>query len=381
MLKFKEKNKSILILLIFNNLLSLLLILKSIYKKKSVAFYLAIFFSIIAYYYTAFNEYSDVYRYINYPEAVLRNSKDIYVKYILGYLIKNKYSINFLIMISAFLMYYYFFKSFEIAINKMEYSGKKYLYYYFLFYCILPSFGYTGIRFYPATAIFTYSIVLKIFYRDKRYYFFAFLATLVHIFYFLPFILLVLENIIKKILKYEIVEKFISILVVLSFFGVGEWLIKIIFIYINNLNINISDAYFYGKWGTEYYKYLNIGGKLVYIANRLFYTWWLYFYFKLKLNKNLKIEQQILLYLSVICLLTASFRTIHERIFMAIYYPTILILLTTRKIKPKLIKNILILMSFCYTVLQFILLVKSYSPEIIYLLKNIWRFSIISIMI
>ena len=99
MLKFKEKNKSILILLIFNNLLSLLLILKSIYKKKSVAFYLAIFFSIIAYYYTAFNEYSDVYRYINYPEAVLRNSKDIYVKYILGYLIKNKYSINFLIMI------------------------------------------------------------------------------------------------------------------------------------------------------------------------------------------------------------------------------------------------------------------------------------------
>ena len=66
---------------------------------------------------------------------------------------------------------------------------------------------------------------------------------------------------------------------------------------------------------------------------------------------------------------------------MAIYYPTILILLTTRKIKPKLIKNILILMSFCYTVLQFILLVKSYSLEIIYLLKNIWRFSIISIMI
>lgn len=379
MIKIK-KNFS-LVLAFVNNFLFFILILKRVLKKRNIAFNLAIFFSIIAYYYTAFNEYSDVYRYLYYPEAVLKKSKDLYVIIFLKYLFVNKYPINYLLVISAFIMYYFFFKSFETIIDKNKYSTKYYLLFYFIFYFMLPPFGYTGIRFYPATAIFTYSMILKITNKNKKFYFYSFLAGLIHIFYIFPFILVILEKFSKKIIKYQIIEKLFFILLIISFCGIGEEIIKSIYMLLKSININIPDAYLYGRWGIEYYQNLNFGGKVVYILTRIYISLWIYLYFKIKLSGVKKENQTIILYLGVICLLSSSFRTIHERIFFSIYYPTFLILLSNQDRRNRKLKIILIVLSVFYGILQIAILLKSYLPEIVYLLKNFWKMSILDIII
>lgn len=254
-------------LMFFNIILAFPIILKNIYQKKESIFLLALFFAIIGFYFRPQIESYDIYRYyhmFDFPkelEIFLKFSKDKYVEYLINLIKEFKLPKYFLGFTSAFILYYFLFKSFFK--NLYIKNNKKYFLAFIIFMSSIPMLAYTGIRFFPAVAVFIYGIFLY-FEKNKRYIIFMGMALFIHFSLIIPVFIFILYVLLKNKLSIKTLKICAIIAFIIGIFLNQNLIIEIVNTLHKTLNKEIIDkAYLTGKWGNSYLSSFNIIGFIV----------------------------------------------------------------------------------------------------------------------
>lgn len=371
-----------LFIMLINNVVALSLILISIMKKKESIFIIALFFAVLGYYFRPYTEEYDIARYyLMFEDKLLREStflyhKDIYAEYIIKFLLKWNLPKYFLGFTSAFIVYYFSFKSLKIILEK---SNKAYyLRYYIFYYMSIPIIGYTGIRFLPAASIFIYSLILKYINNDKKYFFYMFGSCFFHSAMILLIILFYFNEYLLRKLSLKIYKIILIISIILGFLLNTE-ILSIIIKKVNELGfIYIDNNYLYGKWGVGYLKQFK---GLSYYKNLFLFVLdksivFLYFF----LNKRKNNTKKFLYLLGSFCLLTMKFATIFERYFKIFFFSALLISFFTYKQDDKKIKiyySIILLYDFIWLFIT----IKYNISSLLLSYSNIFKLSLINIIL
>ncbi|WP_442902214.1 EpsG family protein, partial [Fusobacterium sp.] len=310
-------NMVIFISLLINNFLAIPIYIFSILKKRESPFLIGIFFGVLGYYFRPYNDEYDIARYysffsdINLREWTFLYQKDIYAEYMVKFLLKYNLPKYFLGFSSAFLVYYFFFSSLRVILSKTE-KDKRYFWYYFVFFITIPIIGYTGIRFYPAVAVFIYSLVLSI-QKNKKYIFFMIVAISIHSSILLGVLIFFLNKFILKKIKYDFFKVLFVCSIIISFLLTSNNLKKIVEM-INNLGIvYISQEYIFGKWGINYLSDFSLFSKIKNIIFLYYKLLIIIIYIFLSEEKN-EIKKYIIL-LGSICCIFFKFQTLFDRYF------------------------------------------------------------------
>lgn len=387
-MKIKKINVIIFITMFINVFLAFPLILISIFKKKESPFLIGLFFGVLGFYFEFKNGTGDLGRYYSMFEfskesrEILWNyQKDFYAQFMIESLIKFKLPKNLLAASSAFITYYFLYKSINVFFLKIKnnYNGKKRLTIYIFLFILISIVGYTGIRFYPALTVMLYAIILKFKVKDRKYILLSILAIMIHSSMLLPTMLLFLDKFyifcIKNFRKFKIV--------ILLFFLLGTIFDSKNFIYIinfiNSLEIiYIHPNYILGIWGERYIeKFIGISRVIrIYIIlsyNKLISL----FYIIVVFGKD-KLEQYIAL-LTLFYFFTQNFFSISER-----YYSLILIGYYFIIIEKSLYRKyhmIFFLLIIFNRILITILELKDYLPSFIESYSQLYKISLFNIFI
>lgn len=370
-------------LMFFNIFLAFPIILKNIYQKKESVFLLALFFAIIGFYFRPQMEMYDIYRYyhmFDFPqelEIFLKFSKDKYVEHLINLIKEFNLPKYFLGFTSAFILYYFLFKSFFKNLKIKD--KKKYFLAFIVFLSSIPILAYTGIRFFPATAVFIYSIFLY-FEKNKRYIIFMGLALFIHfsliipIFIFVVYVLFVNKLSIKILKICAIVSFFIGILLNQNL------IIEIVKILHKILNREIVDiVYLTGQWGTGYLSSFNMIGFIVNftIINLRKIILFLYIFIMDKKNEMNKYILMIITFDFII----QQFFVPSERYFFIAYY--MILILNAKKIeilkrnKWGLFYRVILLYNFIVIFFD----IKDHYLSLFVSYANIFKISILDIFI
>lgn len=383
------KNFFYLLIIFFNNFLAIPFLILDILKKRNIAINLGVLFFVFGYFYQPLNEKTDLYRYYELfnqnraiREAVFNYQKDIYAEYIINFLIKNNLPKYFLAAISAFITYYFLFKTLELVIIRTKLKGIYRVICYIITYLSFSIIGYTGIRFYPAMSLMVYSIIATCKLRKKKYILLALLATMIHTSMLIPFVLLVLIEL-KFLYKVNIkfMKFFILISSVLGRLISIKLLSEIAAIINQNITlIKISESYISGRWGIEFISYYNIIGKIV----KYYFPFWtfiitflLYGVFLLEKNKI----DYFIAYIIIFCFMLQNFQTIFFRYSRLTIL--LIIVLTIYKIfnekKYKIVGSIIVLIFLLWGVLNLMLDLNGYYLDIYYSYIEIFKISLFGI--
>lgn len=360
-MKINKLNTIIILVYFINIFLALPLIILSILKKKESIFVIGIFFMIIGFYFEFFDKRGDIGFYYSLfdKEYLIRKwelnyQKDYYAKYLIEMLIYFKLPKNLLGGLSAFLTYYYLFKSLFLVMGN-RYRGKLRLGIYLIYFMIIPIVGYTGIRYLPSVAMMCYAIILKCKLNSKKYLIYVILSSCIHVSMVFPGIILIMIG--KLRLNLKQIKLFLFIL----------WIVgividtKVILILIQKINsyklIRISPIYITGEWGENYFSQFNVVGKIIETLKLLFskIIVILYCIFGIKLNKF-----DIFLFpILGICLLFSRYQTIFSRYFLLILIISFLSILEKYR-GYKFIKSSVFVIMSIYITFEFLLELKSY---------------------
>lgn len=377
-----KSNFLIFILMIFNNFLALPFLIRKIYMKKESVFLLALFFAVLGFYFRPFNNMYDIYRYYELfnisknLEIFLKFSKDKYAEYlimIIKYFGLPKYFMGFT---SAFIVYYFLFTSFfKNLIIKNE---KKYFIAFIIFITSIPILGYTGIRFFPATAIFTYGMVLYI-NKEKRYILFLIIPIFIHFSLMIPLLFFIIYRLFISKVSISLLKK-----IAIISFVCGLILNQKIFLEIAN-SINelygkeiIGTGYIAGKWGDQYLTSFNVVGVIVnaIIINLRKIILLCYIFI---LEEKEKINKFILIMISFIFLIQHFFIP-SERYFFAVYYFILIFNINKLKLSKKNRKlNIFWVIIILYNFIVLFLDIKGHYLSFILSYSNIFKISILNI--
>lgn len=372
-----------LFIMLFNNILALPLILLNIRKKKESILIISLFFAVLGFYFRPYIEEYDIARYYSmFSDIKLREEsflyqKDLYAEYMIKFLLNTNLPKYFLGFTSAFITYYFFFKSLKIILEK---SNKfYYLKYYIFYYISIPIIGYTGIRFFPAAPIFIYSLILKYIKNNKKYIFYMFISCFFHSSMFLLVVLFYFNEHILKRMKLKVYK---GILIISIFLGIllNTEILLIIIKKINSIGyIYVSEGYLYGKWGIDYLKefkgisfYKNL---FLFIFERS-----IIILFFLLIETNKKSIKKYLFLLGSFCLFVMKFATIFERYFKIFFFLSLLISFFEYKKGNKKIEFyffIVLLYNFCNLFLN----IKYDGLSIFYSYNNVFKLSIFNIII
>lgn len=383
------KNFFYLLIIFFNNFLAIPFLIVGILKKRNIALNLGILFFVFGYFYRPLNKKTDLFRYYELfnqskaiREALFNYQKDIYAEYIINFLIKTNLPKYFLAAISAFITYYFLFKTLELVITKIKLKGIYRVICYIITYLSFSIIGYTGIRFYPAMSLMVYSIIATYRLRKKVYILLAILATMIHSSMLIPLVILVLIEL--KFLyrvNIKIIKLFILISSVLGKLISVRLLSEIATIINQNTTlIKISDSYINGKWGIDFISYYNIIGKIV----KYYFPFWtfiiiflLYGVFLLEKNKI----DYFIAYIITFCFMLQNFQTIFFRYSRLTIL--LIIILTIHKIfnekKYKIVGSIIVVIFLLWGALNLMIDLKDYHLDIYYSYIEIFKISLFGI--
>lgn len=381
--KLEINNILIFMGILINNFLAIPFFIVSIIRKKESPFLIGLFFAVLGYYFRPYTEEYDIARYyLMFEDRILREStflyhKDIYAEYIIKFLLKWNLPKYFLGFTSAFVVYYFSFKSLKIILEKS--NKPHYLKYYIFYYISIPIIGYTGIRFLPAASIFIYSLVLKYIKNDKKYIFYMLSSCFFHSAMFLLVVLFYFNKYILNKIKIKI-WKIILIISIIIGFSLNTEILLLIIKYINQLGyIYISSDYLYGKWGIDYLKefkglsfYKNL---FLFIFERS-----LIIFFLLIVSTNKKKIKKFLFLLGSFCLSAMKFATIFGRYFQIFFFLSLLISFFEYKRGNKKIKYYFFIALF-YNFCQLFTTIKHNSLSLLLSYNNIFKLSLINIII
>lgn len=373
-----------------NVFLAFPLILISIFKKKESPFLIGLFFGVLGFYFEFKSGGGDLGRYYSMfelseklREITWNYQRDFYAQFMVETLIKFKLPKNLLATSSAFITYYFLYKSINIFFLNIRsnYDGKKRLIIYIFLFVLISIVGYTGIRFYPALAVMLYAIILKFKVKDRKYILFSIFAIMIHSSMLLPAILLFFNKFfilsIKNIKKFKIV--------ILIFFLLGNIIdsSKLMYItnYINNLGIiYIHSGYISGIWGERYIeKFIGIS-RIIRIYMILNYNKLLSLFYTIFIFGKSRLEQYISL-LTLFYFFTQNFFSISERYYNLLLVCYYFIVIGKKNYffhkKAKIFLSLLIVNG----VLKMALDLNDYLPSFIYSYSKFYKMSLLDILI
>lgn len=369
----------IILVICINSFLALPIFVLKVLKKEKISLYLGIFFATLGYYlrledecdimryYKIFNENFEI------RKIFLANQTDIYAKSVIEFLIYYNLPKFLLGAFSAFITYYYLFKSLELILKKKQ--SKYNNCYYILTFFTVSLIGFSGIRFYPAMILMTYSILNKYIENSRKWIIYGVASCLIHSSMIAIFIILIITEILINKLNFELFKK----LIYLSFI-IGVILNeKVSLFLINEINkigyIYISPDYIIGKWGTQYIQQLNLTGRIVegiIIQNFMKISILLYIYTCNKSNLNYFLGS-----LCSIFLMTYRYHTISTRYFSIISLVIYYILLRNRNKKNMLVFYIIIGLGFLRNLID----IKAYYSYFFISYYEIYKISLINIFL
>lgn len=326
------------LLLSFNFFVLFPYILYKYKKSLNIALEIGIFFGIIGFYFIPARDF-DLYRYLNIfdrpKEMEYLYKNKIYIKFLVILINKLKLSKHFIASISAFIQYYFLFKTF-ILMNSNIKKIKNFLLILIFYQPLL----FTGIRFGPAISIFIYGIIMVI-KNYKRGYMYIILSFFIHYALIVTaFIFIVSKFFLKNISLIQIKRFFLfMVFIIYSLSKYGEDLLKLIEKIFIVFSINteiIQNTLFYLKD-----KELQVSSGIYYNFN-LYISLSILLYFYLKVDKySKKCGQTILLkYILLLDLFCISFFNYYDLYFR--YFILFNLLLVFYLIKYKINKFFLI---------------------------------------
>lgn len=390
-LKIEKINILIFLSMCINAFLAIPFMAFSIKRKKESVILFGIFFAILGFFFEYTRGTTDLERYYTMIEAGKKSyeiffplNKDFYAKYLSLFLIENNLPKNFLGMSSAFLTYYYLFKTLKIMLIK--YNIKYRILCYILLFIIIPINGYTGIRFYPAVSIFTYGYILQSDLNKKKGYIYMILSIFIHISILLPLILYIISKIIAFIKNKSLLNYILIISLIIGIIGI-EKLMRI-FIYFLPEKFQIYILPYIsseGFWGKEYGKQYNYIGRLVHvyffpICKNIVSIIYGFLEIKNKKEKNIFLCLMISFYFCVMFDFL-SFSSRYSILIVYIFYFKNLKIIDQLFNRYINLKKILILHITCYSLLFQMLTIKvGYIDYYISYIQQIYKISLITIL-
>lgn len=372
-----------LIVLFLNNFIYIPLIFYNIIKKKKYVFMLALFLAVLAFFFQPEDGFDLMKYYELYKEpSNIRDSffayqRDYFAKYMMEMLIYFRLPKELLAFSSAFISYYFLFKSLSIILANKNYSAQKRIVLNILLYLAIPIIDYTGIRALPSIALMAYSIVLKYIKRTKKYLIFGVFSVLTHSFMGIIFFFLIFS---EKIYKKKLLKIILFFSLILGKILDQKLILEITNI-INSLDIvYISPNYIIGKWGSGYGEELNFMGKLfrIYILPNLRLIIAIFYSFFILQSKD-KIASFITALMSIYFLFI-NYHTISTRYFKLILI-CIIFYFVNNKNKSKSNKyKILLCLLVLYCLLIFLLDFKSFLPYFIESYKKYYEISLFNVL-
>lgn len=390
-MKISKINLLILFTMSINAFLSIPLIIVSILKKKESPFLIGLFFGVLGFYFQLNGGLGDIGRYYSMFDLPAKARmwtwnyhRDLYAKYMVEFLIKYDLPRYLLGSTSAFITYFFSFKSLKIILDsKKEYSNKERLGIYILFYSLIPIIGYTGIRFFPALSIILYSIVLKYKFNNKKYIFFAGISCLVHTSMLLPMLILILSSNILYVKFFKNIKsiKILSLLLfILGYFFINSNLVYEVITLINNIGyIYISPMYISGKWGEEYKEQFVGLAKIVRVYIILNYQKIITLFYGMNIYNKTGLSI-IIIPLTFFYFITQNFRTISARYFYLLLIIYFIIVIEKRLNLKKLKYKLFFFMIISYSSGILFLDLKNYISSFIVSYEAFYKISLLNII-
>lgn len=375
-----------------NIYITLILFVYNLLKKKISPTIGAIILSINAYYFIPFKG-SDLYRYYNMLryndgglQIIFKQQLDIYLEYLVWLVKKMGISYNFIAFISCYIIYYYFFKSFQIVMENKKIEQKKYLLIFLTYFLLIPVTSYQGLRFYPAVSIFTYGIICEYYNKNNiKSFFYLLFSVMVHSSLILPVIIyFVLKYVFKGREKYLKLNIFIYLTFILGFFLNSKLIISLIknFIFIPVDMKRYIYEYISGNFGD------NLLASKSFIAKVGFY---IFYYLRILIvlimikiisNKSNRVYNFLKIMLILIGSLV-NFSILNERYLYSVVYIQFLLMTDeyiNRRVKPR-DYNILLLLLNLNSIILFLMFIRTQHLNIIQSYLNILKYNLVSLLL
>lgn len=363
-------------LMFINIFLGVFLIIDKLKKQKILYFQIAIFFGVLGFYFRPYLEDYDIAGYYRvFDEIQLLSQyknyqKDIYATSLISIIYNLNLPRYFLGLISAFIVYYFYYKSLAIIMLQKK---TNYIRNAVLLYLSIPIIGFTGIRFLPAAAICTYGIInIEILKKNKKGFFLMIISTFFHSSMYLSCIVMLFKYIIKidiKILKrLPIICFAISIFIKYN----PQIIIQLIDILNKSNLINIkTSTYITGNWGLKYIEMFTGIAKYYRV-----YLVWILQLILLVLSTKIHNNKFILIFANI-CIFFLPFQTLFERYFLLI--SILSLLLSFKKIKRDVWTKVYYKVSFGYGMLIFLREVYDHRFSLVLSYQNLIKLSLFNI--
>lgn len=364
----------ILLIMGINIFFSIPFIIERIIKKKNIAFLIALFFAVIAYfsiisndsthdlrsYYALFNA-SDIYK----ESAILQQK--LYIVLFFTILKKLALPQEMIPFITNFTIYYLLLKIYEKNSKLLKENGK-YCIYICLFIFLIPFSGYLGVRFFLATSLSIYGVTQN---KKKYALFYQIFSTFVHYTMIIPLIVYFFTKIFKLNLRGRKQRIILIIIFIVGYFGINRILLAILDQI--NLNVSIGKVYILGKWGNDFWQRYKGIRLYIYLFDHylrisfLFFLGYLMSYNKYRIKKYNYLES-IVIYLIIFCGLMQNYKTLFDRFSIYTLLLSFIIIIKNNKIiNRKKVGLILNLSIFFIAFINFVILFEKTSNTI-----NMW---------
>lgn len=297
------------------------------------------------------------------------SNKDYYVKYIIKLINYFQLKEEYLVFITSFLGYYFLYKVYILIVNKKK------SYYFFIIIFSIPLLAFSGIRFFLASSICIYGMVLYTFKKNSRGIIYILFSILVHNTMLIVFIIYILTLFIPK-LNFNIYLPWLILFFFFDFVKLDRCLIELI----NNFNSMVGKVYFYpntyldsdsSKYTVNVFKSLNLIGFLfnyflLYCRKILLFF---YAYFSEK-----KQEKNIIYIITILIFFFQRYLIIFER-FSFLVNLLILYFISTEKKKMKFF-NTFIFGTIVYDTLIYLYDFKYHFINLLFDYKDIYKYSL-----
>lgn len=393
MRKIKELQIITFIIMLFNAFFSLPLIIITTLRKKNSVFLIALFFSILGFYFVSSTGAYDIDRYFEaienpntYGKVFFNSSKGIII-FLMKLIIFLKLPSNCLSMFVGFIVYYLIFKTYIKVFDYHNISNRKFLFFFFITYISLPITYYLGVRTALGITIFTYSI-----FHENKYIrtfgivfsvFFHTMMLLPMIIYFICYFYL------KNKIKFS---KLIFIISLVLGIILSPNLILEIIKKINAFGyIYIDQGYIIGNWGknrldtVDSLAYKVIQTLFYYMRMMIFILYNFSFYCKVTSYKYKKkkdfILENILFFLMCFCCLISNYYTLVTRYSVLTLYLLYFVLLKKNYYfnSNKIIKKLFYLV-IMYFMIRYIDDLKSHRISFFLSYFNIFKISLFNMV-
>lgn len=352
----------IILIMGINIFFSIPFLVVKILKKEKVTLLIALFFGIFAYFsLITKNSTHDLKSYYDLYETLGFYSKENFLQqklYIVTFFtILDSLSLpkEMIPFITNFIIYFLMGKVYEKNSIFLK-ESKYYLFYFTLYFFLIPFSIFLGVRYFTAVSIFIYGLLIP---KNKfNKIFIMSISIIVHYTMMIPLFIYFFSEIFKINLKSKKLKIILIITLILGWYGIDTIIISIY----EKLNLNpmTIKVYILGKWGGEYWERLHGLRLYIYLLEQylsLIYLFTIVYLLSYKKYRNFDYLERNFIYISLFCILVQNYRTLFDRFFIYTFILSFITIVRNINImKTKWIKRFIFFFILILALLNFIIL-------------------------